>query len=274
MTDPAAEILARAIEWAHVGAQIARRRLGRAVVSRKQDRSPVTDADHAVQEAILDRIASHYPDHAVITEETVRQPGRHRPFSQAEWCWVIDPIDGTRNYARGMPGFAISIGVLRDGLPAVGAVLDVMGGPIYTAIASRGAYRNGQRVRVRDDPPTRDTMIGSPSGQGRALPAAVHEWFDRMTLRNMGSTALHLAMVAAGMMDAAFCLEGRLWDVAAGALLVTEAGGMVTDLHGEEIFPVTADRVENSECEPFLAAGPTLHRRLLDWLRTTTDRPE
>ncbi len=263
MTDAASDILAHAIEWARAGGQLARRRFRSAVGSLKKDRTIVTDADHAVQDLIVDAVARHYPDHAVITEETLGRPDRHASFSAAEWCWVIDPIDGTRNYWRGIACFAVSIGVLRHGEPAAGAVYAVMTDQMYSAAAGAGAWRDGTRLRAIDEPPSGDTLIGSPSGRGDGMPPPTHDWFDRMTLRNVGATALHLAMVAEGAMDAAYCLGCKLWDIAAGTLLVTEAGGVVTDMNGRPCFPPTANQATAPACTPYLAAGPRLHAYLL-----------
>ena len=92
------------------------------------------------------------------------------------------------------------------------------------------------------------------------MPHAVHDWFDHMNIRNYGSTAMHLAMVAGGSVDAALGMECRLWDIAAGSLLVAEAGGVLTDLNGQSFFPVKTDSRART---PFLAAGPNLHKHLL-----------
>jgi myo-inositol-1(or 4)-monophosphatase len=268
MNDDTADILAHVIEWARAGGEIARERFGSATASQKLDQTLVTDADHAVQDRILEAIATRYPGHAVLTEEAVRHPERHAAFAAADWWWVIDPIDGTRNYWRGVPSFAVSVGVLHRGQPAAGAVYAVMTDQLYSADLGGGAWCGQVQLRVADNPPTGDTLVGAPSGRGGVMPRTIHNWLDRMTLRNVGATAIHLALVAAGAIDAAFSHECKLWDVAAGALLVTEAGGRFTDLRGESYFPLTAERISLLTETPFLAAGPNLHRHLLDaWIQ-------
>lgn len=262
MSEELSHLLVQAIALARSGGEIARARLGSAVASQKHDNSIVTDVDHAVQAHVVDAVAQRFPDHAVITEEALAQPQRHAAFDEAEWCWVIDPIDGTRNYARGLPGFSISIAVLRRGEPVVGAVYAVIEDQMYSAQQGGGAWCDGRRLHVADEPPTGDTVVGTPSGGGDPMPAWAHAMYDDMTLRNFGSAALHLAMVAAGAFDAAFCIDSKLWDIAAGALLVTEAGGVVTDLRGAAHFPVRALR--QPPRAPVLAAGPNLHRYLFD----------
>jgi myo-inositol-1(or 4)-monophosphatase len=263
MSDPATEILGRAVEWARHGGQMARARFGQSVSSRKHDQTLVTDADHAVQDAIVHAVASTYPHHAVFTEETLAHADRHAPAGEAEWCWVIDPIDGTANYARQVPCFSVSIGVLRAGRPAVAAVYAVMTDQMYAARRGGGAWCGGRRLAVADGPMTGDTMIGAPSSRGGAMPKPAHAWCDAMTMRNFGSAALHQAMVASGALDAAFCTRCKLWDIAAGALLITEAGGVFTDMAGRDYFPITVPR-PGQTCEtPFIAAGPTLHPQLI-----------
>jgi len=215
----AAQLLSHAVELARSGGRLARQRFGSAVTSLKPDRTPVTDADVLVQDHILDAIAARYPSHAVLTEEAIRRPERHASFDSAEWCWVIDPIDGTRNYARGVPSFSVSVGVLHHGQPAVAAVYLPMQNRMYSARLGAGAWCDDTRLHVADNPPTADTMIATPSGQGDPMPHAVHDWFDHMNIRNYGSTAMHLAMVAGGSVDAALGMECRLWDIAAGSLL-------------------------------------------------------
>jgi len=265
----ALDLLGRAVEWARSGGSIARDRFGSAVASMKADESVVTDADHAVQQHILDRIAANYPGHAIVVEETVKQPERHREFTAAEWCWVIDPIDGTRNYARGIPCFAVSIGLLHNGSPEVAVLYSVMDDRLYSAYRGGGAWCDGKRLHVVDEPPSGETLLGAPSGKGDPMPQALHKWLDFMAIRNYGAVALHLAYVAAGGMDAAFCLNSKLWDISAGALLVTEAGGVITDLDGNSHFPVKSLPAQGVPKGPIIAAGPNLHRYLLDsWLET------
>ena len=132
----------RAMDWARQASVIACERFGTATVSHKADRSPVTDADHAVQDALLQAIAREFPDDAVITEETQAAPDRHKPVAADRRCWVIDPIDGTRNYARSLPSFTISVALMEAGSPVVGLVFDPMTDRMYSATAGGGARLN------------------------------------------------------------------------------------------------------------------------------------
>jgi len=256
------ELESTACELARAGGALARQRLGTATASRKADRTLVTDVDHAVQDLILETLGRRFPTHAVVAEETLRRPDRHAALGEAEFCWIVDPLDGTRNYLRGFPGFATSIAVARAGVPVVAAVYGPMTDQLYRAASGLGAWLGERRLGVRNEGSGRDTLLAVPSGRSRPLPRAVVRWLDKLVLRNIGSTALHLALVAAGALDAAFSHECGVWDVAAGWLLVCEAGGVVTDLAGQPLFPRNlADRAGDDV--QFLAAGPRLHAELL-----------
>jgi myo-inositol-1(or 4)-monophosphatase len=255
-------LLATAVRLATLGGQMAAARLGMAQTRRKADRTFVTQVDGEIQEALLRTLADEYPDHSVLAEEEQSHAGRHASVSTAEFCWVIDPLDGTRNFSRAMPIFGTSVAVLKDGMPLAGAIGDAMSGQVFSALAGEGATLNGRPIHVRDDPPGSDTMIAVRGRSGHPAPPAIHHWADRYVLRNVGAAALHLAFVAAGMMDATFHAECKLWDLAAGALLVTEAGGVVTDPAGKPLFPCHP-RDYHDDDMAFLAAGPTLHRHLV-----------
>ncbi len=145
-----AELCECAVDLARQGGRLAVQRLGEATASLKADRSWVTDVDHAVQALILDALAERFPDHAVVAEETLAEPDQHADASTATYCWVIDPIDGTRNYVRGFPVFSASVGVLCEGEPVAGVVYDPLTDRVYSATRGGGAYLNGKRIAVRE----------------------------------------------------------------------------------------------------------------------------
>lgn len=251
-----------ATTWVKTAGELAVAMLGRAAASRKADASVVTEADYAVQGALLDAIARRYPEDAVISEETQAHPDRHRPVSSARRCWVVDPIDGTRSYARGFPGFCVSVGMLDEGMPVVGLIYNPLTRQMYSAAAGAGAWRDEQRVSAQSSPGGGDVLIAVPSRTRGPLPAAVHRWIDQLVLRNLGSTAMHLALVASGALDAAFADECRLWDIAAGAAIVAEAGGRFVALDGREYFPMDV-RAYGNGLTPFIAGSPQMVQRLL-----------
>ncbi len=262
MSDSLADMRGLAERLAVRAAEVSSAHLGRVAVRRKADASEVTDVDVAIESLILDALAAQYPDHAVLTEEGSARPGRHGPVESAEFCWVIDPLDGTRNFVREFPIFSTSIAVLRAGRPVVGVIHSHTTGQTFSAIDDGQSLLDSRPAQVSDEPPGHNTIIAVPTG--RRLPAApvVKAWIDRYVLRNIGSTALHMALVASGALDAAFCEECKVWDVAAGALLVERAGGICTDLAGRPLFPAAFAREAGTDV-PFLCASPAVHTALL-----------
>ncbi|MBN1341964.1 MAG: inositol monophosphatase [Phycisphaerae bacterium] len=249
----------RLAEW---GGEIATSRIGEAKTTRKADRTFITQVDLEIQDALLGVIAREFPDHAVLAEEEQSDPSRHRRIEEAEHCWVIDPLDGTRNFSRGVPMFATSVAIMREGRPIVAAICGGVTGQVFAAVAGGGATMDGQPTRVRDEPPNRDSMIAVRGKSGAPAAPVIHRWINQYCVRTLGSAALHLAFVGAGITDAAYHQQCKLWDLAAGALLVEAGGGVITTPAGEPIFPVSL-RAYHGQDMGFLAAGPGLHAHLL-----------
>ncbi len=265
LIDPAA-LRQTACELAKIGGVAARRLFGKVSVARKADNSPVTEADHVTQDAILRALAKRYPLHAIVVEETVAKPERHVEARASDYCWVIDPIDGTRNFGRGVRIYATSVAVLHRGRPVAGAIYDATSESVYSAAVGLGARRDETPLIVQDRAIDRETAVAIGSFRRHPAPAAVRGWMDQYLLRNQGSTSLHIAWVASGLVDAAYANDCKLWDIAAAALLVEEAGGLATGPGGEAIWPIDP-AAYNGVDMPVLAAAPTLHRRLLADLR-------
>lgn len=240
--------------------------------SRKSDHTIVTSVDHAIQAEILRGISGYFPDHAILAEESIgvadKPPTR---ITEARYCWVIDPLDGTRNYVSGLPCFATSIGVLDEGRPVAAVVYEHNQRKMFTAIAGGGAFLDGQPIRVDDPPEYRDHLLGIPSSKNSLTQLVIRDWLATpgFICRNLGATTVHLALVAAGSMAGAFAKQAKLWDIAAGLLLVNEAGGRMTDPRGDDLLPFDLDADPQRDI-PFLAAGPTMHERLLESIRSAT----
>lgn len=243
-------------------AQVALSIWGNPIVERKADGSPVTQADRQIQAMIAEAITQTYPDHGIIGEETIELETSPPDAGEAEYCWVVDPIDGTRNFVRGFPFTSTSIALLQRGRPVLGIVGEHHTDWTCCAVAGAGAFCNKKPVRVADRAVDSNTLIAVPSGRHQPILPIIKGWLDRYVLRNVGSTCLHMAYAAAGVLDAAFCYECKLWDVAAGALLVEEAGGVCTDLQGRPIFPVDVGGYVNQDL-PFLAASAASYKQLL-----------
>ncbi|MCB9856728.1 MAG: inositol monophosphatase [Phycisphaerales bacterium] len=258
-------------ELALVAGGIAARYAGPVAVTRKDDDSPVTEADHAVQSAVFDAIARRYPDHAVIGEETIRHPDRHAAAANAQFCWVVDPIDGTRNFARGMSIYATSIAVMEGGAPIAGAIHDASTGYTYSAARGLGADRDGEPLRLSECRIGADTTVLVSSFRRRPAPSVMRDWMDAYIFRNHGSICLHLAWLAGGLADGAYALECRLWDMAAGALMIAEAGGVITRDDGSPLWPIDVGRYDGGDIA-ILAGSPVMHERLLESLRASRAR--
>ena len=242
---------------------LAKSPVGNQKISRKMDKSVVTETDRAIEAHILRTIAEHYPDHAVCAEESAGRSAMDR--TKARYCWVIDPLDGTRNFVSGFPCFSTSIAVLDRGQPVVGVVLEHNLGSLYAATLGGGATLNDRPMHAGQAQPGFDLLVGVPSSKDPLTVSVLRRWLDAKGLvhRNLGSTALHLGMVAAGTLSAAFCKRCKIWDIAAGALLVTEAGGFISDPFGQPRVPfdLVGDPTDDL---PILSAWPGVHQQLLD----------
>jgi len=231
----AREILRLAVRLARAAGRIQRERYETAIQigTKTAPIDLVTEVDHACEQLIVDTLARERPGDAVLAEE-----GRGGDSGRATWRWVIDPLDGTVNYAHGYPRFCVSIGVEQRDERAVGVVYDPLLDELYSAVRGAGATRNGRRIRVSDETEIGRSLLAtgfSYDVRGSAQDNLDH--FARMVksaraVRRDGSAALDLCYVASGRLDGYWELKLHPWDVAAGFLIVEEAGGRVSDLRG------------------------------------------
>ena len=219
----------------------------------------VSDVDRHAEDVIVDTIHRAYPGHAVLGEE-----GGAR--GEGEFTWIIDPLDGTTNFLHGIPHFCTAIGVRRGSTLLHGVVIDHLRGEEFIASRGAGAFVNGRRIRVARRHDVQDAIVagGLPFAAAAAhldAYAAIEKTFMAhcRALRRQGSSALDLAYVAAGRVDGFFEVGLKVWDMAAGAVLVREAGGFVGDAAGGDRFLETGNIV---------AANPQLFRALLRVIRT------
>jgi myo-inositol-1(or 4)-monophosphatase len=240
------------------GGRLALEHFHRAQVSWKPDGSMVTDADLAIQEDMAAGIARAFPDDAVVGEEGASEanPGG------ALYSWVLDPVDGTNNFGRGLPGFSVSIGVLRNRQPFAGAVYDPVSRWLFTACVGRGAWLNDRPLRTRTAPLGHGSLVSIRTPLEDGVPAFVEEWLRRYRLRRFGSTALHLCYVALGALDLVHDHRASLWDVAGAAPVLLEAGGVLTTADGVPLFPATAAELAGAPIA-FLAGNPGSHAQAL-----------
>lgn len=222
----------------------------------------VTDMDLASERLIIERIVARFPEHHIISEEG----GGHERSSR--WIWLIDPLDGTNNYAHGQPFFAVSIALLQDDALQLGVVYDPVHDECFTATSTEAARLNGQPIQVSaiDDLRAAQLSTGFPYDRWSRPDTNVPE-FQAMVmqcqdLRRMGSAALDLCAVAAGRSEGHWEVELKPWDSAAGALIVAAAGGQISDLRGNAYSPWGHQA---------LATNGRLHQAALDVLATARE---
>jgi len=254
------DALGRAAAWSHEAGAVALARFGGDLTAtRKRDRSLVTDVDLHLQELIVKHITEEFPTHGILAEEGGAEGGS----SNADAVWVVDPLDGTRNFSRGIPCFTVAIALMCAGRPELGVVRDPVGDRTYMGSRGGGAYVNGRRLNVTLGDMHEDTIVGLSVRKAAGLPEGVtRQWFNDAIQRNLGSASLLIALTAAGALDGCYGRGTKLWDVAPGALLIEEAGGILTGSSGERLFPIDPNAYAGEEVS-FLAAGPRLHEALL-----------
>src|SRR6218665_801859 len=225
-------------------------------IAQKQINDFVTEVDHASEQAVIETLLTAYPDHGILAEES----GRKHGAKDAPFVWIIDPLDGTTNFIHGFPVYCVSIALAVKGRVEQAVVYDPTRNDLFTATRGRGAYLNERRIRVSKRTELKDCLVstGFPFRPGDDLKSYLAMLGDVMhrtaALRRPGAAALDLAYVAAGFADGFFESGLAIWDMAAGSLLVAEAGGLVGNFTGE------ADFLEHREC---LAGNPRIYGQLV-----------
>ena len=257
-----------AVAFARAGGAVLMHHFGRGVsAAHKGDLSNVvTAADLASERAIIHAIRARYPTHSVIAEETGCD------LRDTEHCWIVDPLDGTSNFAAGLPWFGVLVALLRHGQPIVGVLHLPVSGEVYNAARGAGACRNGERVAV-----SHEAQLGNVLWAW-GMDAAADEATATREAARLGRALQHVRNVRAtnSLVDAAYVADGRLggmtnrstriWDIAAPMLIVAEAGGLYTRDDGASIaLHVSAAAAERVYA--VMAAAPALHRQMLDAMR-------
>ena len=228
-------------------------------ISQKKVNDFVTEVDHAAEQAIIETLLTAYPGHGIWAEESGREFGAQ----DSEFVWIIDPLDGTTNFIHGLPVYCVSIALAVRGKVEQAVIYDPTRNDLFTATKGRGAFLNDRRLRVSKRTELKGCLIstGFPFRENDDFAQYLSMMGDVMQktagLRRPGSAALDLAYVAAGFTDGFFELGLQPWDVAAGSLLVTEAGGLIGNFTGESDF------LEQEEC---LAGAPRIYGQLVSML--------
>jgi myo-inositol-1(or 4)-monophosphatase len=224
-------------------------------VSSKQVNDFVTEVDVACEKTIIETLLTAYPGHGIWAEES----GTEHGAQDSEFVWIIDPLDGTTNFIHGLPVYCVSIALAVKGKIEQAVVYDPTRNDLFTATKGRGAYMNDRRIRVSKRIHMEECLIstGFPYRAGDNLPKYLSMLGDVMPrcagVRRPGAAALDLAYVAAGFTDGFFEANLQPWDVAAGSLLITEAGGLVGNFSGD------ADFLETGEC---MAGAPKIYSQM------------
>lgn len=222
-------------------------------VTAKERNSFVTDMDVLTEQRLVKQLRELLPEATFITEESTTEQ------AAGEWSWVIDPIDGTTNFMYRLPCFSISVALAQNGVPMLGVVYEVMQDECFSAIRGGGAFLNGIPIQVNPAESIKDALIatGFPYHDHTHTDALVAIVADLIRggrgLRRFGSAAVDLAYVACGRFDAFYEHTLNQWDIAAGVLIVMEAGGVVSDFSGQD------DYLHNGQ---MVAAAAPLHQEL------------
>ncbi len=221
----------------------------------------VSEVDKAAEDAIIDELKYAFPDHCILGEENGEILGNSR------FQWIIDPLDGTTNYLHGFPQYCVSIALYKDNEAMHAVVYDPFKEEMFTASRGQGAYLNEQRIRTTNTRGFENTLIGT--GFPFKAPQHLDAYLDMFKaihpkvagIRRAGSAALDLAYLAAGRLDGFWEIELNIWDIAAGVLLVKEAGGFVGDFSGRDKYLETGNVVAGNE-QVFKAILKTIHPHL------------
>ncbi|MBA7681274.1 Inositol-1-monophosphatase [subsurface metagenome] len=261
-------MLETAIAAARLAGQQAMEEINSVKVSIKSNSELVTQADAQCQQIIVNRIKQTYPGHGFIAEEgDAGKIFKQLPQGAERLWWVIDPIDGTNNFAHQILLFTVSIAVMYEGEPIVGVIFEPATNSMFTAVKGGEAKLNGRGIIAGEEKMDRFSSVGLDSHFDNRVPGWACEIMQRTKFRNLGSAALQLAYVAKGSLIATITPCPKLWDIAAGAVIAEAAGAIVSDWQGGKVFPVDLDSYEGTEFQ-VIAANKKVHAELLKLLKS------
>lgn len=269
MTAPIDRLRTSLLHCVHTAGDVLRHYFGRVTDIRQKGEhsSVVSEADHAAEACILEHIRKEFPDHDIIAEES------GGTLRNAEFTWVIDPLDGTSNYVAGLPWFGVQIAILQHGTPLLAAMFLPMSGNLYTAERGQGAFRDGLPLKVASETRLKNVLCAfglDPEANETANQANVDMLRRVLTrVRNVRTTncLLDFCFTADGRFGGCVNLKAKIWDIAPVCLILPEAGGLITDPQG---LPIKL-RLEASETQrdyAVLGSSPALYPELLAATRT------
>jgi len=228
-------------------------------ITEKNINEIVTEVDILAEEEIIYHIQKAHPEHSILAEERGHIEGN-------EYCWIIDPLDGTTNYVHSFPHFAISIAVKNGDKMEIGLIYDPIRNELFTAARGQGAHLNNRRIRVSDCKKMENAVIGTgfPFKKKQQIKPYLNTFesifLNASGLRRAGAAALDLAYVASGRLDGFWEASLKEWDMAAGTLLIQEAGGMLSDFQGEDNYLYSGN---------IIAGNPKIYKSLLELVKTS-----
>ena len=244
-----------AADLAVLGGRLALERFHLAQASARGEGTALSDADFAIHDTLGREIARLFPGDGLIGDDPA--PGGSQR-SHVRYEWVLGPLDDTGNFARGMPGFTVSVGVLRGRMPFAGAVYDPVTRWLFSGCAGRGAWLNDRPLRARGDAPTGTALFAARTPWATGVPEYVEGWMRRHSARRFGSTALHLCYVALGGLDFVHDDRASLREIAGAAPVLLEAGGLLTSDSGTALFPLPPGHAAATPLR-LLAGHPRAH---------------
>ena len=230
----------------------------------KQEHGFVTEADVASEEYLIEQLKKLLPETSFFAEESGKQGNQ-----ESEYCWVIDPLDGTTNFAYGIPHFCISVALTQHDKPIFGMIYLPLQNELFYAEKGKGAFLNGKRIAVAEQRPLDRTLllVGFPYVKGHTFLSVMHHLADispkTYAFRHLGAIAVDQAYVACGRGDGIFFEDLAWWDIAAGLLLIEEAGGVVTTYQGTEV---------TSSYQSYVGGNRQIHTRLLDFFKVNAQK--
>lgn len=261
MREPILNIAVDAARAAGTLINRAQKRLDTVKIIEKRPNDFVTEVDQRVEQEIMSIVRKAYPSHGFLAEESGDSPGD-------DYVWIIDPIDGTRNFIHGFPHFAVSIAVMHKKKIEYGVIYDPNRDELFTSVRGKGAYLNDRRIRVSDRKHLEECLLGTGfayrhDSDDDTMPKQIFESLMPICgdVRRAGAATLDLAYVACGRLDGFWEIGLKIWDIAAGILMIKEAGGMVCDPQGGEDYLKSGNVV---------ATNPVVMRQLLKTIRPFT----
>ncbi len=261
-------MLETAVVAARLAGQRAMEEINYTKATVKNSRELVTQADTHCQKIIMDRIKENYPDHGFIAEEgEANKIFKRTPRGDQRLWWIIDPIDGTNNFAHNLLLFTVSVAVMHEGEPIVGVIFEPATESMFAAVKDGEAQLNSRKITASENTLDEFSSVGLDSHYEDGVPDWTCEIMRRTRFRNLGTTALQMAYVAKGSLVGTIAHTPKLWDIAAGTVIAESAGAKVTDWQGRKIFPVDLDSYEGNAFLT-IAANQKVHSQIIEMINS------